>query len=339
MIYKLSTIILCLTFLASCQIKKEEVTELPIEKKEEKQLELPMEKEEHLIEYSSQLYNYTGNIIDEIYVVKGEEKILLASEVEDGENFQGNWAFFEKNLVTEYGYIDWGSPYFLLVIDGEEIPITVAKINTPEDFARPRQELYITNEKNNNDADTPEGGIITSEEIVFFYEHGEYFLSRQLDYLTNNDKEKANYVYLPKVERWLLQKNGQLLFAVGMTDEKILEHFPDYHQKLPMYQKAVLLSTDTIYLEDFSIEQDEEDYTKYYEIKLSDNKKAFTPNDIMIIEVDHVMDFRYYYRYRDSSGNLQRYFVTDGFVDYNNKGIYINEIPYDSDYFNLILAE
>lgn len=184
---------------------------------------------------------------------------------------------------------------------------------------------------------------ITSDEIAFFRKEDIYYISPQPDYLDRQENHgediiKAQYLYLPQVRCWLRQREGQLLFAVGLEIEEILAYFPKYTGDIPLVTRAAVISCETIYFEDVCIEI-ADDYRTVTEIRESDELRTFTPDDVIVISVDH-MRFPYlYFRYQDSQGNVRRQYVNDQQRDNNNGTIISHMLTLEDEYYKLVPVE
>lgn len=189
------------------------------------------------------------------------------------------------------------------------------------------------------------------EELVFdfaalalFREGEEFFLSPQLDYTNLQPNLEQNlyavsYRYLPQVQRWLQMVPGQLLFAVGLEENEFQALFPNFEEDIPEYGVTAIICIEEIYLQDITVEVDQRpDYPSVTETKKSDTVQVFTPDDVMVIRVDHVRGPYMYYYYKDSEGGVHRQYVQDQFRDGNNGGIINTVLTGQGDYYTIIPA-
>ena len=270
------------------------------------------------IENNTTLYNYIETVIDEVRLVNGSTSLILAENMQPGDSVLAQWDTAEQDLSEQGGE----SPYFILVVSGQEIPITVARLADKEMY----EELYLN-----------------LDEIAFFHTDGVYYFSPQADYL---DREKSpgtgnvptQYLYLPQVQRWLQQREGQLLFAVGLAEEEIHAYFPEYKDDIPLTTCAAMISCETIYLEDVHVEVATES-GMVTEIRESDELQIFTTDDVIVIPVDHVRFPDLYFRYQDAQGNVHRQYVMDQSRDDNNGTITSHMLTSDDEYYELVPVE
>ena len=280
---------------------------------------------EHIIEHNITLYNNTGAVINEVYLVQGDMPRLLAGSIEPGVSASAYLSTTDRSPPEQEGFSNWESPYFVLIVAGNEIPVTVARLWRDDSL-----DIY---EELRTDSD----------EIAFFFTEGVYYFSPQSDYL---DKEgtrtesavQVQYRYLSQVRRFLRQREGQLLFAAGLEEEDFLTYFPGYTGELPRFGRTAVISSETIYLEDVYVEIDD-DYKTVTEIRRSDELRMFTPEDVIVVSVDHVRFANIYFRYKDAQGNVHRQYVNDQFRDNNNGGIVMNMLTLDDEYYECILVE
>lgn len=274
------------------------------------------------IEYKIKLYNYIGVIIDEVRLVKGNTSEILASNIQPGSSTLAHWVTTEQYPLEPDGFNNSEKPYFILIVSGQEIPITVARLVDNEIH----EELHIA-----------------FNEIAFFHTENIYYFSPQSDYLDREENPgehivQVQYLYLPQVQRWLQQREGQLMFAVGLEEEDILAYFPEYTGDIPLVTSAAVISCETIYIEDVRIDI-ANDYKTVTEIRESDKLRTFTPDDVIVIAVDHVRFPYLYFRYQDAQGNVHRQYVTDQQRDSNNGTIANHMLTLNDEYYELIPVE
>lgn len=227
----------------------------------------------YTIEHNTTLYNYIGAIIEEVHFVNGSTSEILASNIQPGSSVLAQWVTTEQYPSEPDGDRNCESPYFILIVSGQEIPITAARLVDNELNEELNEELHIT-----------------FDEIAFFCTEDMYYFSPQSDYLDREENPAENivqvqYLYLPQVQRWLRQSEGQLLFAVGLEEEEILAYFPKYAGDIPWVTRAAMISCETIYLEDVRVEIETENRT-VTEIRESNELRTFTPDDVIVIPVD-----------------------------------------------------
>lgn len=271
------------------------------------------------IEHNTTLYNYIGAIIEEVRLVNGGTTEILASNIQPGSSVSAQWVTTEQYPSEPDDFSNCESPYFILIVSGQEIPITIARL--------------VDNEIH-------EELLFTFDEIAFFQTENDYYFSPQSDYLdraANHGESivQVQYLYLPQVRRWLRQQEGQLLFAVGLEKEEILSYFPKYTGDIPLVTRAAVISCETIYFEDVHVEMKEE-YGTVLEIRKSDELHTFTPEDVMVISVDHVRSPYLYFRYQDAQGNVHRQYVNDQQRDNNNGTIVSHMLTMDDEYYKLV---
>lgn len=276
----------------------------------------------HTIEHNTTLYNYIGVIIDEVRLVNGSTSEILASNIQPGSSVLTQWFTTEQYPPEPDGFSNCESPYFILIVSGQEIPITVARLVDNEIY----EELHIT-----------------FDEIAFFHTENTYYFTPQSDYLDREENPgeqivQVQYLYLSKVQRWLRQREGQLLFAVGLEEEEILAYFPKYTGDIPLVTRAAVISCETIYFEDVRVEIANESGT-VTEIRESDELRTFTPDDVIVISVDHVRFPYLYFRYQDAQGNVYRQYVNDQQRDNNNGTITSHMLTLDDEYYKLVPVE
>lgn len=279
----------------------------------------------YTIEHNVTLYNYIGAVIDEVRVVKGSASEILASNIQPGSSVLAQWVTTEQHPPEPDGFNNFESPYFILIVSEQEIPITVARL-VDNEIHEIHEELHIT-----------------SDEIAFFCTENIYYFSPQSDYLDREENPRehiiqAQYLYLPQVRRWLRQREGQLLFAVGLEEEEILAYFPKYTGDIPWGTLAAVISCETIYFEDVHTEV-ANDYRTVTEIRKSDELRTFTPNDVIVISVDHVRFPHLYFRYQDAQGNVRRQYINDQNRDNNNGTITSHMLTLDDEYYKLVPVE
>lgn len=272
------------------------------------------------IEHRVTLYNHTGAVIDEVRLVRGDSSERLVGDLQPGSETPVQWITKEQS-PGDLGR--WDAPYFMLIVAGREIPIMTARL-VDSDI---REELYIE-----------------SDEIAFFRVEDTYYFSPQPDYPDREENPEAHifhaqYRYLPQVRRWLHQREGQLLFAVGLWEDEIRTYFPDYTEEIPRVTCAAVISCETIYLEDVHLKESPDDYQLFTEIRGSDTLRTFAPDDVIVIPVDHIGGPYLYYRYRDGQGNIRRQYVMDQHRDGNNGGIFNRMLTLDDAYYKLIPVE
>ena len=277
-------------------------------------------------EHNVILHNRTGVAIDEVRSVIDTASELLAGNMESDSSTTAHWSAVEHlPSVQEDSFSNREAPYFILIVSGQEIPVTVARL-VYSDIHEIHEELPFI-----------------FDEIAFFNLDGNYYFSPQPDYLVNEMTFTENiinvqYRYLPQVRRWLRQREGQLLFAAGLETEKILEFFPDYTGDIPWGSSTAVISCETIFFEDVRVEL-LEDYRTAVEIRESNELTIFTPEDVMIVSVDHARFLDFYYRYKDMHGNVHRQYVNDQFRDSNNGGIITSMLSLSDEYFTLMPVE
>ncbi len=285
------------------------------------------------IEHSAEFYNGTGRTIDELYLVRGSDYKNIASVLSSDESIFIDWTYEEKDNFDR-----WGSPYFIIVIDGEEIPITKSKIISND----AREELYITSKWSYND----DANEVLNDVISFFYDNGEYYFAPQkIDIFSEisykDGYEEVQYLYLPQVERWLLQEEGQLLFVAGMSKEEFSKYFPDYTEELPMWAMGGIISSETIFMEDVGVAYNDNAYTAV-EIRYSDELQEFTTDDVMVTTTPNDINFisdNTYFRFIDKDGNVHRYEVFEQQRDGNNGGQTMNKLDVNNSGFTFIPLE
>jgi len=276
-------------------------------------------------EHKITLYNYIGAIIDEVRLVNGNTSEILASNIQSGSSVLARWVTTTEYLSEPDDFSSGESPYFILSVSGQEIPITAARLVDNEIHGN-HEELHIT-----------------SDEIAFFHTENNYYFSPQPDYLEREKNPgeydiQAQYLYLPQVQRWLQQREGQLLFAVGLEEEEIRAYFPKYTGDIPLTTCAAMISCETIYFEDVYAEVADESGT-ITEIRESDELRTFTPDDVIVISVDHVRSPERYFRYQDAQGNVHRQYVNDQQRDNNNGSIISHMLTLDDEYYKLVPVE
>ena len=271
-------------------------------------------------ERSLTLYNNVGAVIDEVRLVNGNDYKTLAVNIQPDSTIfiQGT----EQYLLNADDFAGGESPYFSLIVSGKEIPITDARLVDNEIH----EQLHID-----------------FDEIVFFCIDNSYFISPQSDYIDRNgnfgeQSTMVKYVYLPQVERWLRQREGQLLYAVGFAGDDVLSYFPDYIGDIPSVTYAAMISSETIYLEDIYVEVSD-DYSIVTEIRQSNELRIFNPDDVIVVPVDHVRFPKIYFRYQDAQGNIYRQYATDQFRDNNNGSIVNHMLTPEDEYYRLVPAE
>lgn len=266
----------------------------------------------YIIEHSATIANKTNKVIDEVYLIRDEDSRLLVSNVQPNSSEYVTWNYEEEFLLEEYDASLWGSPYFVLVVDGEKIPVMTAKMKINE----ANEQLYVTTDWVNSNDDLG----VTSDTIAFFEDNGDYYYSPQYDYLTRVADENVNYLYIPQLESWLRQRDNQVLFASSLGYGQFKKYFKDYKGEIPRYMPTAVVTTEPIYLEDVSVEANS-DYSNYREVRNSNKTKLFTPNDVMIVSADSVRNYELYFKFVDDKGVVHREYVSEQGRDSNNGGI------------------
>lgn len=80
----------------------------------------------YTIEHNATLYNYIGTVIDEVRLVKGGASVILASNVQSDSSVMVQWFIAEQYSSEPDGFSNCESPYFMIIVSEQEIPITVA---------------------------------------------------------------------------------------------------------------------------------------------------------------------------------------------------------------------
>lgn len=288
-----------------------------------------------IIKHNVTLYNNIGAVINEVHLVKGGISELLASDIQPDSDVLVQWLTTEQYSSAPDDLRGGESIYFMLIVGEQKIPIMTARV-VDSDI---REELYITSD---GIGLFREEDVYYFSEIAFFREGDVYYFSPQPDYPDREENSgarifHAQYLYLPQVRRWLLQRKGQCLFAVGLGEGEIRTYFPNYTGDIPQFGPTVVISCETIYLEDVCVEF-ADDFT-VTEVRESDELRTFTPDDVIVISVDHVRGPRLYFRYRDAQGNVYRQYVTDQFRDNNNGGVVNPMLTLDDEYYKLVPVE
>lgn len=275
------------------------------------------------IEHNMTLYNYTGVTIDQVHLVSGSISGILASNIQPGSSVLAQWITTGQCPSDPEDFSSCESPYFVITVSGQKIPITVARLVSSELNEDPQEVLHLS-----------------FDEIAFFNTEDTYYFSPQPDYLDREVNSEENdvqvqYLYLPKVQRWLRQREGQLLFAVGLEEEEILAYFPNYAEDIPWVTCAAMISCETIYLEDVRVEIETENRI-VTEIRESNKLQTFTPDDVIVIPVDHVRFPYLYFRYKDKAGDVHRQYVIDQQRDSNNGTIVSRMLTLNDKLYNVV---
>lgn len=261
--------------------------------------------------------------IDEIFWVLGDTATLLAANVQTGDSLAFTWPAAGREQTGPEDFTAQEAPCFRLVVAGREIPVTTARLVT----SGPRDEL-----------------VFSFNTIAFFQDGDGWFFSPQPDYPSlkedaPTDTVRAHYLYLPQVRRWMRRHEGQHLFAVGLSEAAIRAYFPHYTGDIPWVIRAAIVCSETVSLEDVHTELSGDWLDVVTEVRSSDTLRTFTPNDVMVVAVDHVWGPALYYRYRDNAGGIRRQYICNQFKDGNNGGIVNLMLTPDDPYYTLIEAD
>ncbi len=291
---------------------------------------------EYNITYSATLSNFTDTKIDEVYIRRGNTSKKLAENLDINESVYVEWSYNEVYPANNADYSEWDSPYFVVVTNSKEVLITKAKIASNE-LSEIREELYLTSDWSEDKLN------INNSKIIFFEENDEYYLSTQVDYLdkimySNNEFIDAEYIYFHEVRRWIRKREGQHLYAIGLSKQEIIEYFPKYEGENLEGVHAILLSDDKVYLHDVYIDVSEDGETAIETLKSNDISE-FNITDSLLLEVDHARNFEVYFRYEDINGNIKRQYVSDEFRDNNNNGIINVVLDIEDEAYDIIYLE
>lgn len=252
--------------------------------------------------------NYSATAIDQVLLVQGDTLWTLAVDLQPGAQAPASWTPTRWIPPAPYEeFVEAEAPGILLVVGGRQLPVDTARlVGMQRDV---RQEM-----------------VFNFDFLALCQDGENWYFSPQPDYADRLEGagggiQQAQYRYLSRARRWVMQQPGQKLFALGIWPGQVETYFPEYAGEIPEYGCTALLSCETIYLEDVYLEYTMEDMYHVTEVRASEELRPFTTGDVMLISVDHVREPRLYYRYRDEAGNISRQLVYDQHMDGNNGGV------------------